>query len=309
MRAAPADPASLLITGEAAQASAALNAARALRHAGVIEADWTQDLPGPSDAGRRAPHAWVRVNPLRAPQPHSLPYTALFTTMPDPDAQPALAAATRIFATSPGLVDNLRKLAPAKQPVMLWRPALSARYWREFEAGKGLNTKPRILWMDEGIAPPWFMELLNETLEIASWIVVERPGCQYAGAVARLAPQETEQSWAHALAQLGPQIMLRPAASQTHADHYPALLAAAAGCRLIIDSRLDLHASLGALRLPNRKQDWVAALRNAIFDLPETLRQGARTRAAALDLPTLEQEPPAWASAVPLSPGLACAAE
>ncbi|MDE1907676.1 MAG: hypothetical protein KGH75_14630, partial [Rhodospirillales bacterium] len=178
-------------------------------------------------------------------------------------------------------------------------PALSGRYWREFEAGKGLNTKPRVLWVDEGFAPLWFQELVNETLELAAWMVVERPGVQYSGAVARLAQPESEQGWANLLAQTGPQIMLRPAATETHADHYPALLAAAAGCRLIIDSRLDSPASLGALRLPNRKQDWLAALHNAVADLPETLRQGAKARAAALALPTIEQEIPGWARLAP----------
>lgn len=310
VRATPTDPTSLLMSGEAAQAGAALNAARALRRTGLIEADWVQDLPGITDISRRAPQGWVRVNPLRAPRAGGRPYTAVFTTMPDPDAQPALAAAEHIFATSPGLVANLRKLTPAQVPVTLWRPALSGQYWRNFEAGKGLNTKPRILWMDEGIAPSWFMDLVNETLEIASWIVVERPGSQYAGSVARISPQESELAWAQALAQLGPQIMVRPVASETHADHYPALLAAAAGCRLIIDSRLDAPASFGALRLPNRKQDWVAALQNAIVNLPETLRQGAQARKAALALPTLEAEPPAWArTALPDQAALPSAAE
>ncbi len=308
VRAAPADPASLLMSGEAAQAGAALNAGRALRRAGIIEADWVQDLPGAAELGRRAPQGWVRVNPLRAPRVESPPYTALFTTMPEADAQPALEAAARIFATSPGLAANLRKLAPAAVPVELWRPALSGQHWRDFEAGKGLNTKPRVLWVDEGIAPAWFMELVNETLEIASWIVVERPGSQYAGAVARIPPQETELNWAQTLAQLGPQIMLRPAASETHADHYPALLAAAAGCRLMVDKRLDSPASLGALRLLNRKQDWAAALYSAIVNLPETLRLGAQTRTAALTLPTLEQEPPAWASLATPGPALLASA-
>ncbi|MGE4481058.1 sulfotransferase [Acidocella sp.] len=295
VRAAPADPMSLLMSGEAAQAGVALNAARALRRSGFIEADWVQDLPGAGDLGRRAPDRWVRVNPLHAPSAVSPPYTALFTTMPEPDIQPALAAAARIFATSPDLLASLRKLAPEHVPTALWRPALSNRYWRDFEAGKGLNTKPRVLWMDEGIAPSWFLELVNETLETVSWIAVERQGGQYAGAVARIAPQDSEQAWAQALAQLGPQIMVRPAASQTHADHYPALLAAAAGCRLLVDNRLDLPASLEALCLPNRKQDWATALQNTVSDLPATLRQGARTRAAALALPTLEAAPPAWA--------------
>ncbi|MBU6448842.1 MAG: sulfotransferase, partial [Rhodospirillales bacterium] len=229
----PPDPASLLLSGDAAQAGAALNAARAMRHAGLMEADWAPGLPGAPDLARRAPQTWVRVNPQHAPSPASPPYTALFTAMPEPDSLPALTAASRIFATSPGLAANLRKLAPRKVAVELWRPALSGRHWRDFEAGKGLNTKPRVLWVDEGFAPPWFQELVNETLELAAWMVIERPGAQYSGAVARLAPQENEQGWAALLAQTGPQIMLRPAASENHADYYPALLAAAAGCRLI----------------------------------------------------------------------------
>ena len=309
VRASPADPAHLLLSGDALQARAALNAARAMRHAGLIEAEWAPGLPSAAELARRAPHSWVRVNPLHPPRTPCLPYTALFTTMPEPDALPALAAASRIFATSPGLAANLRKLAPRKVPVELWRPALSSRYWREFEAGKGLNTKPRVLWVDEGFAPPWFQDLVNETLDLASWMLVERPGVQYNGAVARLAPQESEQGWANLLAQTGPQIMLRPAAAEIHVDYYPTLLAAAAGCRLIIDSRLDAPASLGALRLPNRKQDWLAALQNAIADLPETLRQGAKTRAAALALPSLEQEPPGWARLASPLAALASAAE
>ncbi len=160
------------------------------------------------------------------------------------------------------------------------------------------------------MAPPWFPDLVNETLEIVSWIVVERPGGQYAGALARILPPESEQGWAQALAQLGPQIMLRPVAAASYADHYPTLLAAAAGCRLVIDSRLDLSATLGALRLPNRKQEWAAALRNAVVNLPDTLRQGARARAAALALPMLETEPPAWACVAQAAPAaVASAAE
>ncbi len=309
VRATPADPTSLLLSGDAAKASVALNAARALRNAGAIEADWVQGLPSTADIGRRAPQNWVRVNPQEPPHDPRTPHTALITTMPEPDAQPALAAAARIVATSPGLVDNLRKLMHGSVPVSLWRPALSRQHWRHLQAGTGLNTKPRVLWMDEGIAPPWFMELVNETLELAAWIVVERPGTNYTGAVGRLAPQETEEDWASAFAQLGPQIMVRPAASGFHADHYPTLLAAAAGCRIITDSRLDTPLSLDVLRLPSRKQDWLAALRQAITDLPETLRLGAKTRQAALALPAIEDEPPAWAIAAPSVAAMASAAE
>ncbi|GAN80062.1 hypothetical protein [Acidocella aminolytica] len=294
VRAIPTDPSSLLLSGDPAQSGAPLNAVRALRHAGLLEADWVQGLPGAAELGRRAPESWVRVNPLLPSHNHSLPYTALYTAIPEPDALPALAAAERIFATSPGLVSNLSNLTKAS--VSLWRPALSNRYWQDFESGKGLNTKPRILWIDEGISPPWFPELMKETLDIAAWMIVERPGVQYPEAVGRITPPETEQSWLHVLSQVGPQIMLRPMGADTHIDHYHALLAAAAGCRLIVDKRLDIPESLGALRLPNIKQNWSKAVQNAVQNLKETLRQGAQTRAAALALPSLEDEPPAWAN-------------
>jgi hypothetical protein len=295
-RATPADGRSLLLSGEPLPGAAVLNAARALRRAGLTEADWVPELPAAADLGRRAAISWVRINPLHAAPAHSPPYTAVYTALPAQEALPALAAATRIFATSPGLVTQLRRLGPPGHAIALWRPALSTRIWRELTCGTGLNTKPRVLWFDEGFAPPWLIELVNETLDIASWIVVERQGAQYAGAVARIAPQESEFAWAQAMAELGPQIMLRPAGADTHADHYPALLAAAAGCHIITDGRLDMPASLGATALPNRAAAWREALTGAITGLTGTLMQGRATRAAALALPALEDAPPPWAN-------------
>ncbi len=307
VRACPADPLSLLVTGEAAQADTALNAARALRAAGMMEADWAPDLPSAAELGRRAPHPWVRLNPLRAAQPGSPPYAAIVATPPPAEAQPALAGAAQLYATSPALAVALTARFPAQPPARLWRPALSRPLWQGFKPGEGLNTKPRILWVDEGIAPLWLPELIRETLDAAAWIIVERAGGDYPGGAARLAPPGSEQGWAQALAPLGPQILLRPAAAAVWPDHYPALLAAAAGCHLLVDERLDLPSSLEAKRLGQSKAEWGEALRGAIADLPETLRRGARSRAAALALPSLEEAPPDWA--FPQPPALASAAE
>lgn len=294
VRAVPADQHSLLVSGDPLAGSPVLNAARALRRAGITEADWVPELPGAADLGRRAAAGWVRINPLRAPHEFSPPYTAVYTAIPEQEALPALAAASQIYATSPGLVTQLRRLSPSGQPIALWRPALSPRIWQELTFGTGLNTKPRVLWFDEGITPPWLVDLINDTLESASWIVVERKGAQYAGSVARIAPQESEFAWAQAMAELGPQIMVRPAAAETHADHYPALLAAAAGCHILTDERLDIPPSLGAVALPSRAAAWTDALRAAIADLKTTLEQGRAARAAALALPGLEDAPPPW---------------
>ncbi len=296
--AVPADQHSLLVSGDPLTGAPVLNAARALRRAGITEADWVPELPGAADLGRRAAVGWVRINPLRAPDEFSPPHTAVYTAIPEQEALPALAAAAQIYATSPGLVTQLRRLSPAGQPIALWRPALSPRIWRELTFGTGLNTKPRVLWFDEGFAPPWMVDLINDTLESASWIVVERKGAKYAGSVARIAPQESEFAWAQAMAELGPQILVRPANADTHADHYPALLAAAAGCHILTDERLDVPPSFGAVPLPARAPAWTEALRAAIADLKTTLEQGRAARAAALSLPGLEDAPPPWLHAV-----------
>jgi hypothetical protein len=292
IRSVPADQSSLLASGDPVAGAAVLNAARALRRAGITEADWVPELPGAADLGRRAASGWVRINPLRVPQPHSPAYTAVYTAMPEQDSIPALAAAAEVFATSPGLVTQLRRLSPSGQPIALWRPVLSPRIWRERTFGAGLNTKPSVLWFDEGIAPAWLADLINETRESASWIVVERKGVSYAGAVARIAPQESEFAWAQAMAELRPHIMVRPAGAETHADHYPALIAAAAGCHILTDERLDMPPSLSALSLPSRAGAWTEALKAAIADLTTTLEQGRAARAAALALPALEAAPP-----------------
>jgi len=294
IRAVPADKNSLLVSGDPVAGGSVLNAARALRRAGMAEADWVPELPGAADLGRRAATGWVRINPLLAPHPHSPPYTAVYTTPPEQEAIPALAAASQVFATSPGLVTQLRRLGTPGQSIALWRPALSPRIWQELTFGTGLNTKPRVLWFDEGIAPSWLVDLINETLDCASWIVVERKGANYAGAVARIAPQDSEFAWAQAMSELGPQIMVRPAANITHADHYPVLLAAAAGCRIFTDDRMDTPPGLGAVALPSRASTWIEALKSAIADLKTTLEQGRAARAAALALPGLETSPPPW---------------
>jgi len=243
----------------------------------------------------------VRVNPERAALPLSPAYAAVFSTAPAPEAKPAITGAARLYATSPGLVRLVRQLAAPSQAITLWRPALSTAIWRDFNGGMGLNTRPRVLWIDEGIAPAWLAELINETLETAAWIVVEQAGSTYTGAVARIHPPATEADWAAALTELGPQILLRPAAEATEADHGHALIAAAAGCHLLVDDRLDLPESLGAVRLPNKIAAWRQALEHAIRDLTGTLAHGKRARDAALALPSIEAEPPPWARFAPAS--------
>ena len=72
-------------------------------------------------------------------------------------------------------------------------------------------------------------------------------------------------------------------------------MAAAVGCHLLVDDRLDMPPSLGAIRLPNRLSAWQRAIRQALGDLSGTLEGGKQTRAACLALPFIEEASPGWA--------------
>ncbi len=292
-RGAPADPQSLLLSGPIDTGMALLNAARALRAEGLMEASWVREVSLPVELGRRAPNAWVRLNPETA-GPGNVPYTALLTVTPKPEQRAVLAAAQNLIATSPALVQQVKKLLHPNRSVALWRPALSRPIWQDLQRGVGLNSNPRVLWIDEGIAPSWLLELINETLGTISWIVVERAGGQYAGSIARLRVPEDEHGWARELAALAPHILIRPVDRAVETDHYTALMAAAAGCHLLVDERLDLPESFDAVRLPNRIAAWQKALKNAVTDLQGTLERGKAARAAALALPSVEDAPPPW---------------
>jgi len=322
----------VLLSGPADAGLALLNAARALRGTGRLEASWAPEPLRAVEIGRRAAHAWVRIDP---DTPAASPYIAVFTAAPPAAAIPAILAARRLVATSPSVVARFQSLAPGL-PVTLWRPALSRPVWTDLTPASGLNTKPRILWIDEGAAPPWLPDLINETRAVAAWIVVERPGVTYAGDIARIRAPEDEQGWARELAALAPHILVRPT-TRDDLDCYKALLAAAAGCHLLIDSRLDLppelepvcsrlqrastatetvnqplierlecdevgavaitssDRALGPVRLPNQPGPWRAALLHALADFAGTLEHGRRSRAACLALPSVEAAPPPWA--------------
>ncbi|MDE8345196.1 MAG: hypothetical protein POH28_03310 [Acidocella sp.] len=288
----PADPTSLLISGK--PVDAVVNAVRALRCAGGVEAGWS---PEPISAGalhRRAAKHWVRIDPVTPEAAHNPLYQALYTTRPTAAAQPAIQAASRLFATSPALVARLRRLARPEQVVTLWRPALSADIWRSPPFNTTLNTKPRLLWVDEGIAPSWLLRLAEETRDDAVWIVVARQNEQYPDMFVRAAWPGDEASWAGLLADIAPQIMLRPADGVADADHYTALMAACIGCHILADDRLDMPPTLGALGLPNRLAAWRRALHAAMADIPGTMAKGAQARRSALALPSLEAAPPPW---------------
>jgi hypothetical protein len=238
VRAAPADPRSLLLTGMAEHAMGAINGARALRAMGLVEASWSPENISAADVGRRAPTSWIRLNPETAALPHMAPYTAIISKAPKSEAKAVLAAATQVFATSPELVTQARRMLPPNRSVALWRPALSRPVWAELSIGNGINSRPRILWIDEGFEPSWLPDLINETFNEVSWIIVERPGGTYQGSVTRIRPAPTEQAWAAELAGVAPHILVRPADRHAEADHCKALMAAAVGCHLLVDDRL-----------------------------------------------------------------------
>jgi hypothetical protein len=299
VRAAPADPKSLLLTGPADLAMGAINGARALRAMGVVEASWAPENVTAAEIGRRAPTYWIRLNPETAALPHMDAYSAIISKAPNPEAKAVLTAATQVYATSPELVAQVRKLLPPNRRVPLWRPALSRPVWADLNIAGGINSRPRILWIDEGFEPSWLPDLINETMNDVLWIVGGRKGGTYQGAVTQINPAPTEQSWAAELASVAPHILVRPADRHTDADHYKALMAAAVGCLLIVDDRLDTPDELGAIRLPNRISAWQRAIKQALADLPDTLERGKLARDACLALPSIEEATPGWAEGTP----------
>ncbi len=309
VRAAPTDPISIMLSGPADAGRAVLNAARGLRARGVIEASWAPEPMLPAEISRRAPSYWVRLNPTAAAPAHSPSYTGLFTTTPKDEAKPAIAAAAHLVATSPALVAQVRKLAAPGRSVELWRPTLCHSIWADLQIGTGINSKPRLLWIDEGREPTWLKDLINETLSEAMWIVVARPGGSYSGSITTIQPPETEQAWAAELGAVAPHILVRPADRDASADHYVALLAAAVGCHLLVDERLDLPEALGAIRLPNRIAAWQRAVKQGIGDFHGTLQLGRKTRAACLALAAGDGKVPDWAGTATLASLTRSAAE
>jgi hypothetical protein len=304
LRGAPADPACLLVSGAGGPGEVVLNAARALRGAGLLEAGWAPEPLSAPEVARMDPAAWVRVNPLEAAR---LPYAAVFCAPPPEAARPAIAAAASLYATSPALVKLVRKLTRPGQSVALWRPALSHAVWSGFAPVTTLNTRPRVLWVDEGNMPAWWPALMTAAISQSAWIIVERAAeAEYPGAAARLRRPVDEQGWAALMAEVAPQIMLRPAEGAS-ADCALALMAAAAGCLVMVDERLDMPPGLGAVALAPRLAAWAKALAVATGALSDTLARGAKLRAAALALPGLEAAPPPWAPVAPT--GVRAAAE
>jgi len=295
VRPGPLDPKSVLLTGPADTGIAVLNAARAVRAEGLAEATWSPEPSTAAEICRRAAGVWVRLNPGKPAPVGAPPFKAVFTQAPKPEDKPVLAEAAGLFATSPALVKAVRKLVPPSREVTLWRPALYRPLWDSLALGTGINTNPRVLWVDEGIAPAWLVDLMNETKKNIAWIIVERPGQKYTGgSVSTIKAPEHEHGWAQNLGVLGPHMMIRPAESEVEADHYITLMAAAAGCQVFVDERFDTPPELGAVALPNRLNAWQKALQKAIADFPATLEHAKRTRAAALALPSVETVPPPW---------------
>ncbi len=289
---APEDGGRVLLSGAAGDGAAVLNTLRALRAEGSVAANWAPEPLMAAELVRCGPARWVRVNPAE-PAPLGAPaYDAVFTRAPADET--AVRGARGLYATSPVLVKRVRKLLPPGRVVNLWRPALTPALWAA-QPVAALNTKPRILWIDEGIEPDWLAALINATSALAAWIVVTAPGARYGGEVARLEPPADEAGWAQALSGMAPHVMIRPVGTdaQAAADCYPALLAMAAGCAALVDARLDMPPGLPVTRLPNQLAAWQAALDHAVEDLTGTLKRGAAARAAALALTTAGV--PGWA--------------
>ncbi len=278
IRAVPTDQHSLLVSGDPLAGSPVLNAARALRRAGITEADW---IPGAARCGgisAAAPRLAGCASTRCAPRMNSARPTRL-STPPYRSRRPCPRWPRHPSSMPPrrGWSRNCVGSARQASPSLYGARRLARASGRSSPLAPG-STPSHACCGSTKASPPWLVDLINDTLESASWIVVERKGASYAGSVARIAPQESEFAWAQAMAELGPQIMVRPANAETYADHYPALLAAAAGCHILTDERLDIPPGLGAVPLPVPRRRLDRGLRAAIADLKTTLNMYAACR-------------------------------
>ncbi len=295
---APADGADTLMTGDARDTGVAVDAARAVRASGAGSVSWVPDPVTEAEILRRAPARWIRVNPQQPVNDPALPYVALFTRPADTrDPEPVrscMREAGRVFVTSPGLEQHVRKVAGARAEIELSRPRLSRRVWDKLRRNTAGHGNVRVLWVDEGTSPSWWTELMSAWADRVSWLVVQREGTLYRGPVARIDPPLDDDGWARELAASAPHILLRPAAGAGWPDRRLSLMAAAAGCALVVEEALDTPAELPAIRVPDRPAAWQKALERLLADPKELFELGARTREALPGIGWLEEHPPAW---------------
>jgi hypothetical protein len=287
----PADTFSNLISGPPMPGS--LDAVRVVRALGAAQISWSPEPVTAGEINRMSSHIKrIRLNPEHQAEPGHPAWTGIWNALPSPAAHAAVKEANAAYGTSPAVVTALRGMGAKAR---LWLPTISRDIWQPYRPMTGLNTKIRVLWCDEGLAPPWFIDLVNRTLNSLAWIVVEQPGASYSGSITRLARPQSEAQWAANLAQLSPQIMVRPTGSVTWPDRFLSLTGAAAGCTLYLSEALHLDAAVPALRLPDKPAAWDRAINRAASDLSEVLESGQASRAAVLGGGFwTEDDPPPW---------------
>ncbi len=295
------DPKSFLYSGLPVNADAILNATRTLRKKGQFEVNWANEPFTKAEFGRRAPDRWIRVNPTIGQDgvdnvaAINAPFDAICTYSPGEGAVDILRSAGHIYTTSPGLQMDIENKLGGQSTVNLWRPRIERALWEDLEIGFGLNTRPRVVWMDDG-KTMWMHDLINETKSDIAWIIIERPGTVYSGSVAKMPNPGDEATWAKSLGTCAPQIFLRPSADDdVLSDCYHTLVMAVAGAHILVDQRLDTPEELKcAVRLNNDYNTWKLALGKAVLDLKSTLEFGKENRNAVLAMPAIEDETAPW---------------
>lgn len=294
----PADPVDTLMTGDAADTGVAVDAARSVRASGAGCVSWVAEPVTEAEVIRRAAARWVRINPRRPVDEPGLDYTALFTRPVAPDQVPHLRRVAReaecVYVTSEGLADRVRKVAGARARIEVSPPLLSRRVWDGLRRNTTAHSRIRVLWVDEGTSPRWWMDFMTELSGRVSWLVVQRAGTVYRGPIARIDPPATDEGWARELAASAPHVLVRPAAGAGWPDRRLTLMAAAAGCALVLEEGVDTPPALPAIRVPDRPAAWQKALQGLLQDPKELFELGERTREAHAALGWVEDRPPGW---------------
>jgi len=281
-----------LLSGPVEGAEYAVEWLRVARMSGELTAGWSAEPIAITEMRRLAPDAWLRVNPDTAiTAPDAPAWQALFT---HPPAQTAPLRAIgeqvqRSFATSPTLVEALKKRSYNRLRPQFILPRLPARLWSEFSAAEAVGRHQiRVLWVDEGEPPDWMVELLN--LRKVAWFVVQGGERRYDGPIATLERPTDENGWYELFRSVAPHALIRPARDATWMDCQLLLRGGAASAALFADSRLHWPESLPVAALPPRFDDWRRALEHAAGDAETLLESGRSARAAVEALGWLEDE-------------------
>lgn len=255
-----------LISGGAE--SHVLYAARTLRKSGRCSASWCAEPIDPYSVNRLQNHRWVRINPDHLFD-GAKDFVGLWTKPPESDHHKIVKAATQCIGTSSGIVRLLSGMGAKR--LKCAPPLLSESAWRnlDFSSSPQMNSRVRTLWVDEiGATPDLMREIIAETAEHLSWIVISDTETVFPGNVTVIKKPTAEDGWAALFVAMHPHMLIRPTSGAPWRDRHLPLMAAAGGTAILQGNDLESPGSGIGIHVVDHdtKAAWMKALRKLCLD-------------------------------------------